>query len=173
VNTYNTPNVVRNYIQDHGFYLQDKWRPRRHLTVNLGLRVQRTYGWAPAVCQQQTIFIEARCFDKVDGVPNFLDAAPRFALIYDMFGDGKTALKVSVNRYNYVVGAGYAALVNPMRTTNDTRPWDDRDGDSIPQLDELGPWTGFNLGTTSRVQPGYQAPICEHPDCRGRASDTS
>jgi outer membrane receptor protein involved in Fe transport len=93
VNTYNTPTVVRNYIQDHGFYVQDKWQPMRRLTLNLGLRVQKTNGWVPAVCQEQTIFIQARCFDRIDSVPCFLDVAPRFALVYDLAGDGKTALK--------------------------------------------------------------------------------
>jgi len=84
--------------------------------------------------------------------------APRFGLAYDIFGDGKTALKVSANRYSLTQGVSHAARVNPIRTTTDTRRWTDLNGDRIPQLDELGPSTGFNLGTTNRYNPDVKRP---------------
>ena len=34
-------------------YVQDKWTATRKLTLNLGLRVQKTTGWVPALCQEQ------------------------------------------------------------------------------------------------------------------------
>jgi hypothetical protein len=159
VNTYNTPNIVRSYNQDHGFYVQDRWTATRKLTMNVGLRLQKSYGWVPAVCQVQTIFINAQCFDRIDGVPDWLDVAPRVGMVYDVTGDGKTAIKVSANRYDQVFGVSYGARVNPMRTTNDTRSWTDRNGDLIPQLDELGPSTGFNLGSTSRYAANVKRPV--------------
>jgi hypothetical protein len=45
-----------------------------------------------------------------------------------------------------------------MRATSDTRSWDDRNGDLIPQLSELGPSTGFNLGTTNRYSDDLERP---------------
>jgi hypothetical protein len=158
VNTYNTPNVVENHMLDQTVYIQDKWQVMRRLTVNAGLRVQKSAGWVPAGCQQETLFIAARCFDKVEDVPSWLDAAPRFGLVYDLFGDGKTALKASANRYYLTNGVGHVSRVNPMRTTNDTRRWIDANNDEIPQLTELGPSTGFNLGTTNRYNPDVKRP---------------
>lgn len=130
----------------------------RRLTLNLGLRLQRTYGWVPAVCQPATLFIAGQCFDKIDDVPDYLDLAPRFAMIYDLAGDGKTALKLPVNRDNDVLGAADASRINPMRATSDSRTWTDRNGDLVPQLTELGPSTGFNLGTTNRYADDLERP---------------
>ena len=158
VNTYNTPNVVDNRLLDQSLYLQDKWQAGRRLTINMGVRIQKSVGWVPAGCQVETIFIAARCFDKVEDIPNWLNAAPRFGVVYDLFGDGKTALKATANRYYLTIGVGHAARVNPMRTTTDTRRWVDANNDEIPQLSELGPSTGFNLGTTNRYNPDVKRP---------------
>jgi hypothetical protein len=158
VNTYNTPVTVQNYMLDQAVYIQDKWTPAKKLTLNLGLRAQKSFGWIPAGCQTATIYIAAHCFDKVDGVPNWFDLAPRFGAVYDLFGDGRMAIKFAGNRYFLTTGVGYTALVNPLRLTNDTRTWTDRNGDSIPQFSELGPSTGFNLGTTNRFNPEVKRP---------------
>jgi len=161
VNTYNTPTVTENYTLDQAIYVQDKWAATKRLTLNLGLRLQKSNGWVPAGCQEQTIFVAARCFDRVDNVPDWLDLAPRFGAVYDIFGDGKTALKVTANRYYLTNGVGHVARVNPRRLTNDTRTWADRNADEIPQLDELGPSTGFNLGTTNRYNPDVKRPYAK------------
>ena len=51
VNTYNTP-VDTNQLQlDQALYVQDRWRMSRKLTVNLGLRLQKSQGSIPAGCQ--------------------------------------------------------------------------------------------------------------------------
>ena len=158
VNTYNTPTTVQAFLQDHGLFVQDSWRATRKLTVNLGLRVQKTNGWVPPSCQVETIFIQAQCFPEISNNPSWLDLAPRSALIYDVFGDGRTALKFAANRYNLGIGTAHVNRVNPIRVTNNTRLWTDRNNDLIPQLDELGPSTGFNLGTTNRYDPELARP---------------
>jgi carboxypeptidase family protein len=159
VNTYNTPTTVQAFVQDHGVFVQDNWQATRRLALNIGLRVQKTRGWVPPTCQAQTIFISGQCFSKIDDNPDWLDPAPRFALIYDLRGDGRTALKFAANRYSLGIGAAHPNRVNPIRVTNDTRPWTDRNRDLIPQLDELGASTGFNLGTTNRYSPDLERPI--------------
>jgi hypothetical protein len=158
VNTYNTPTFLKEYIEEQAVFIQDKWTPMRKLTVNLGLRVDRTNGWMPDRCQVETIFIAGRCFGQITDTPSWLDVAPRFTVIYDIRGDGRTAVKVGANRYNVGVGTGHGSRVDPVRTTSDTRPWTDRNGDRIPQLDELGPSTGFSLGTSNRYNPDVERP---------------
>ena len=60
----------------------------------------------------------------MNGAPSFVAASPRFGLIYDFAGDGRTALKVTVNRYDQPVGLNYVMnLLNPVRRANDTRSW--------------------------------------------------
>lgn len=158
VNTYNTPNQSVALSQDHGVFIQDKWMLTRKLTANLGLRLQKTNGWVPAVCQVETIFIKGQCFSEVKNVPDWLDLSPRFGLIYDVSGDGKTALKLAANRYYIATGTSYPNRVNPITLARDTRSWIDLSGDEIPQLNELGSSTGFNLGTTNHYATEVKRP---------------
>jgi hypothetical protein len=150
VNTYNSPTTFVMYSNDHAAYVQDRWTPTRKLTLNLGLRLESTYAWEPALCQEQTLFIAAQCFSKIEGVPDLVGLSPRFGAIYDLAGDGMTAIKLTINRYNQPIGVNYMQTINPVRLVSDTRGWTDNNRDLVPQLDELGPSTGFNLGTTNR-----------------------
>jgi hypothetical protein len=157
VQTYNTRVDTQNYTSEQAVYVQDRWRPVRKMTLNIGLRFERVAQWFPAMCQEQTIFIQRQCF-AAGRMPTWLDLAPRFGMIYDVYGDGRLALKFAANRYWPAIGTGLVGNVNPVRLVNDTRPWDDRNRDLIPQLDELGASTGFNLGTTNRFDPNLERP---------------
>lgn len=150
---YNAPYDTRSYFHDNALFIQDRWTPGRKLTVNMGLRIQKSFGWTPPVCQPENVFIAGQCFDAVRGFPDYLDLAPRFGLVYDLFGDGQTALKFAANRYHLSIGGGFIDRLNPVTLKSETRPWTDRNRDLIPQLDELGQGTGFNLGTTNRYNP--------------------
>ncbi len=163
VNTFNTPSSSAANSRHHAVYVQDRWRPVRKLTVNLGLRFQTTFGWLndgrSPICQEATVFIEAKCFPAQKGIPDWKSANPRLSAIYDLFGDGRTALKFSVSRDR--TSFYERDLTNPIRITNDTRSWRDLNGDGIPQLNELGPSTGFNLGTTNRYADGVRWPYSQ------------
>ena len=157
VQTFNSPVTTQNYTREKSVYVQDRWRPSRKLTLNLGLRLERVTAWFPDQCQEETVFIAAQCFEG-GSIPSWLDLAPRFGLVYDLRGDGRTAIKVGANRYWPAIGTGLPGNINPIRLANDTRSWADRNGDLIPQLPELGPSTGYNLGTTNRYDPDLQRP---------------
>ena len=47
-------------------------------------------------------------------MPDWNDFAPRMALVYDLMGNGRTALKYSLNRYNLSRTTGIAANYNPL-----------------------------------------------------------
>jgi hypothetical protein len=171
VNTYNTPVSSVTQDREQGLYVQDKWRPTRKLTLNMGLRFETNYGWMPETCQVQTQFIAARCFDAIEGAPDWKALNPRFSIVYDLLGDGSTALKFAANRYVVPVGVQVVGRVNPVRDTSDNRQWlpqsrcneaatlgCDRNGDLVPQFNELGPSSGYNLGTTARYAEGYSWP---------------
>jgi hypothetical protein len=171
VNTYNTPtDAIPENIQQ-GLYIQDKWRPSRKLTMNAGVRLDADYGWQRASCQEKTIYVDGRCFPKMSGIPDFKVANPRFSAVYDLAGDGRTALKFSANRYIIPVGSAILDRINPIAVASDSRVWRaqslcaaqnnigcDLNGDLLPQLNELGASSGFNFGFTDRYQDGYKWP---------------
>jgi hypothetical protein len=107
-----------------GLYAQDQWRMSR-LTLNYGLRYDALKGQVDAQDITAGPFIVARHFDAIPNVPNWKDIDPRFGAVYDLFGDGRTALKASVGRY--VVGESYtiARAVNPVAASfnSTTRTW--------------------------------------------------
>jgi hypothetical protein len=168
VYTYNTPVVSTMRDREMAVYFQDKWRPSRKLTVNLGLRVDNNYGWENASCQPQTPFVDAQCFAPLKGVPDWTAVNPRFSAIYDVGGDGKTAIKFAANRYIGPVGASAIARVNPIKVASDTRAWTackpgqtsacDLNGDGLPQTNELGPSSGFDFGVNQRYAAGNKWP---------------
>lgn len=92
--------------QDHdmGVFVQDKWTMDR-LTLNLGVR----YDWFAVSFPEQHVgpatLLPNRnfTFPAQDSL-NWKDISPRLGAVYDMQGDGKTAIKASLNRY--VAGGG-------------------------------------------------------------------
>jgi hypothetical protein len=99
LNLSSYPFFVTARIRDTGIFVQDQWTMKR-LTLNMGVRYDALTGYDPAQCRPAGIFTQAVCFDQVDKVPNWKDVNPRFGLAYDLFGNAKTALKVSVGRYS-------------------------------------------------------------------------
>ena len=52
----------------------------------------------------------------------------RFAGAYDLFGNGKTAIKANASKYIAAAAAGFAQTFNPMNYSTQTRAWLDFDG---------------------------------------------
>src|SRR5262245_8703962 len=168
VNTYNAPNETQRQYYTNGIYVQDQWRPHRKLTVNLGLRYETAYGWInegdQPLCLESNIYFQGGCFPAVKGVPDFHGFVPRLSAIYDISGNGRTALKFSVNQYKERVTETYLTRINPIGNASDTRTWVDLNRDLIPQLIELGPSSGFNVGTTNRYAPDLTWPTTNEFD---------
>ena len=91
VNTYNVPIMadfsgpVQHEVWDrtNALYVQDKWTPVKKLVVDVGLRFETDFAWLPPSCSATNVFVEARCFSEINGVPDFKTVAPRFAAVYD------------------------------------------------------------------------------------------
>jgi hypothetical protein len=168
VNTYNLPATFDEKDREQALYIQDKWKLARKLTVNLGLRMDMNYGWEDAACQAANAFVSAVCYPALKGFPDWRVASPRFSAVYDLTGDGRTALKFSANRYVTPVGTSIVARVNPISVVSDTRVWTacapgqtsacDLNGDGLPQINELGPSTGYPVGASNRFVAGYNWP---------------
>ena len=63
---------------------------------------------APLAAQPQQLY-----FAAVENVPNWKDINPRVSVAYDLFGNGKTALKASASRGVEQDSIRYAAANNP------------------------------------------------------------
>jgi hypothetical protein len=139
-----------------GLFAQDQWTIRR-LTLNLGVRFDYFNAYVPAqhISQGPNVPTRSVDFAQVDDVPNWKNTSPRLGASYDLFGTGKTAVKVSLGRYMEApnlttitrVMDPAAAIVNSA-----TRTWGDANRDFVPQASELGPVTNVNFGTSVITQ---------------------
>ncbi len=129
----NTPLVLGERLnRDLGIYIQDSWRINR-LTANIGLRWETLNAKVLAGKSPAGRFVPERTFDEIKDVPAWNDFAPRMALVYDLMGNGRTAVKYSLNRYNLSRTTGIASNYNPLLSQTATLPWRDVNGDDIAQ----------------------------------------
>ena len=119
----------KNYIWTIGTYVQDQWTLDR-MTLNLGLRWDYFRGGYPDGNIPEAPWAAAKTWEGADPVA-WNDLSPRLGFVYDLRGDGRTALKVTASRY--VTGHGTTLVgnnVNPaLLNYSDTRFWlDGADG---------------------------------------------
>jgi hypothetical protein len=141
--------------KDLGIYIQDTWRIQR-LTANVGIRWETLNASVMAGESPAGRFAPARAFPEIKDVPDWNDFAPRMGLVYDLFGNGKTAIKYSLNRYNLSRTTGIAANYNPLLNQTFTLPWTDKNRDDVAQgslrCDFASPDCEINFNT---LPPNY------------------
>ncbi len=129
----NTPLESRAELgADLGIYVQDSWRIGR-LTVNPGVRFEYLDGRLPEQDAPAGRWIPARKFSAVENLPNNKDIAPRLGAAYDVFGNGKTAIKGSLGRYMEQIGQSFASRYNPMISSTASVSWVDLNNDDLAQ----------------------------------------
>jgi hypothetical protein len=165
--TLRIPTDRKNAIkEDLGLFVQDKWTIRR-ATISGGIRFDQFIGatlpetlpagtFNPAVtfsdCPDGLNNLNAGCTGRVQ---NWKDISPRVGVAFDLFGNGKTALKASVARYVAGQQIAVADAANPETTvgTSDTRAWRDLDGNGSP-FDSAG-HIQLNELTNSTATPSF------------------
>ena len=110
----------------------------KRLTINAGIRYETLNAQVDGSETQGGRWVPRRRTPGADrnNIPDWKDWAPRFQVVFDVFGDSKTAVKYSFNRYNEAQTTGIAEAVNPLLYTSGTanpRFWTDLNGDDIAQ----------------------------------------
>jgi hypothetical protein len=155
------------------FFVQDTWT-RGRMTLQGALRYDRAWSWSPAGKNGATGTSALNAapiqFDKTMSVDAYNDITPRFGVAYDVFGNGKTAVKFNMGHYlDAATNDSAYTRNNPAGRTVSTydRGWTDSDNDKVVDCNllvltangECAALTGNNLnfgglsGATTLANP--------------------
>ena len=153
--TFATEN--RDFIfNTYGFYAQDDWRVKQRLTVNLGLRYEfmnTPHELNGRQSRQINDFTDPFTLGPVIKNNTLHDFSPRVGLAYDLFGNGKTAIRGGAGIYFDMGNIGTALG----QTANGSLPYaglvDINPGVGSAQIPSIQSWEA-TLGTN-----GFPLPI--------------
>jgi hypothetical protein len=143
---------------DGGGYVQDQWRLGR-FTINVGARWDHFNAGVPAQSNPASFFTPAVSIDGIKDTPNWNDWATRTGFAWDVFGNGKTAVKAFAGRFVAGHALSRTSQFNPIYSQSDTRTWTDLDGNGTvidrvtlqPQYAEIGPAANSRFGTLEGI----------------------
>ena len=170
VQQWSTPMAYVEWARNLGIYAQDQWT-RSKLTLNLGLRLDWANAYNDAAQLPAGPFVPARNFPANSDVPNFWDVNPRLGAAYDLFGNGKTALKFAIGRYELaqtyqIAGANipaYRIATNATRTWTDPNfPNDVVNGQVTPACDLTNPLANGQCGALNNQAFGQTIPVTSY-----------
>jgi hypothetical protein len=134
-----SPNRVRT---EGGIFAQDKWTMNR-LTVSAGLRIDWFDSQNPAFHLYPSLLTPNRNYDVPEfSTTQYRDWTPKIGVAYDLFGDGKTAIKANVGKYmlgQALVLGGLASQAGYNIQLTSSRTWVDNNHNWIPDCDLSNP----------------------------------
>ncbi len=127
-------------VRAHSVYAQEQWT-RGRVTLQGAVRYDHAWSYFPEQKVGGTRFLPAPLvFPETGGVTGFNDITPRMGVAYDLFGNGKTSVKVNVGRYLEAAAAlGIYSAPNPVTriSTAASRAWTDANNNFVPDCDLL------------------------------------
>ncbi len=157
---YATPNQERERLNMNlGLFAQDQWTIKK-LTLNLGLR----YDYLNASAEETNLpagpFTPARNFPAIGCLPCWNDINPRVGAAYDIFGNGRTAIKGAIGRYVEGQAVDIASALHPVNASvySVTRNWQDTNQNYIPDCDLTNRFLNGECGQVSDLNFGQNNP---------------
>jgi Carboxypeptidase regulatory-like domain len=143
ITEYLSPLQYKSRVRYHAFYAQDSWTHDR-LTLQGALRYDHSWSFYPDQQIGPTYYLpQPLFFPRSDGVLGYNDITPRAGATYDVFGNGKTAVKFNFGRYleAAVNDNGVYSRLSPSSrlATNTTRTWTDANGNFTPDCNLSNP----------------------------------
>jgi len=141
----------------------DTWHFKR-LAVTAGIRFEYLAADVDPENAPAGRFAPARTVARIDcstvkGMGCWHDWAPRLGVVYDLFGNHKTAIKAGFGKYNAQYSSGFTGTFNPLATQTESVTWNTNTNPALgPVLDPSIP--GQNC-TPVKIA-GVIAP---NPDC--------
>src|SRR5688500_8522619 len=168
----------RDRVKYAALYVEDQWT-RGRMTLQGALRYDRSWSYSAEQQSGPTTFLPSvLTFPETPGVDAYKDISPRGGVAYDLFGNGRTSIKVNFGKYLEAASnlSGNYSISNPIAriATTTTRTWTDNGtggpgtpgfGDFIPQCDLTlvtangeclamsAPTFGTNTRTTAAIDP--------------------
>jgi hypothetical protein len=179
VTLYNTPDYSVDKLFHQGAYVQDHITVGKKLTLSAGIRWDyysvyspqedirdgrfRNFFYAGAPlpngysipASYPTFSVPAH--NNIIKYPHAI--VPRLGLAWDIRGDGKTVFKANWGRYYSNPGAQSA--VNPAQDINYTFGWNDKNGNKLFTLDELGSFVSSSGGVRTTIDPNIGDPYTD------------
>ncbi|HXG89380.1 MAG TPA: TonB-dependent receptor [Vicinamibacterales bacterium] len=175
----NTPVNSDHRVETWGAFLQDRWVAGR-ATINYGVRFDGVKSYLPAQSSPAGTFVGERSFPEKDVFNYNFNAAPRLGFSYDLFGNGRTALKAYYGRFYNQFGSELAETLNLNGLQSIRVTWTDRNNNLrldpgefvapnfagvIPRIDDAStrPYSDeMNIGLDHQLFPNFAASVSYH-----------
>ena len=176
VTLFATPQNDATALNVLALFAQDSFSVKR-MTLVGGVRFEQLEGYLPEQSSPPSRFAsagiggfasQARSYDEVRDVVKWNTVGPRASVVFDVAGNGRTALKASAGRYYYVLstGGGGVSNVNPNGNYSEQYSWNDLNGN---RSYDIGEQTGtpvvsavlVNGAILTSIDPDFSRPYTD------------
>ena len=136
------PDGETNRGRQFALFAQDSWTIANRLTIIGGARWDWSKSWYPDQVREESYWpqlgpeFQEAIIAGLDPVAVWSDVVGRIGVVYDLQGDGRTALKANYARYSEWQGTTWARQLNPGGVGRHYYNWSDGNGDGRFQFGE-------------------------------------